>query len=232
MNIVIVGAGNVGRALGGGWVRAGHKVTFAVRDPGKPELSELKQRGASVIPLTGGAAAGDVIVLSVPWPAVEASIKALGPMAGKVVVDATNPLTTDFSLAIGHDNSAGETVARRAPGARVVKAFDATGFNNMANSGYAGGKLAMMVAGDDGEAKKIVLALASDLGFDAIDAGPLSMSRYLEPMAMVSIELRDRAKNGSRFRFCDPAAVGTARVFARVRRIRTMHPALFGPAKQ
>ena len=197
MQIVIVGAGNVGRALGGGWIRSGHKVVFAVRDPGKPELSELKQRGASVIPVTGAAAAGDVIVLSVPWPAVDASIEALGPTAGKVVVDATNPLTADFSLAIGHDDSAGETVARRAPGARVVKAFNTTGFNNMADSGY----LAMMVAGDDAEAKKLVLALASDLGFDAIDAGPLSMSRYLEPMAMVWIKLAIAQKMGRDFGF-------------------------------
>ena len=201
MNIVIVGAGNVGRALGSGWVRSGHKVTFAVRDPGKPELSELKQRGASVILLTGAAAAGDAIVLSVPWPAVDASIKAIGSTVGKVVVDATNPLTADFSLAVGHDDSAGETVARRAPGARVVKAFNTTGFNNMANSSYSGGKLAMMVAGDDAEAKKLVMALASDLGFDAIDAGPLSMSRYLEPMAMVWIKLAIAQKMGRDFGF-------------------------------
>jgi 8-hydroxy-5-deazaflavin:NADPH oxidoreductase len=201
MNIVIVGAGNVGRALGGVWLRSGHKVTFAVRDPSKSELAELKQRGASVISVTGAAAAGDVIVLSVPWPAVDASIKALGSTAGKVIVDATNPLTADFSLAVGHDDSAGETVARRAPGARVVKAFNTTGFNNMADSGYTGGKLAMMVAGDDAEAKRLVMALASDLGFDAIDAGPLSMSRYLEPMAMVWIKLAIAQKMGRDFGF-------------------------------
>jgi 8-hydroxy-5-deazaflavin:NADPH oxidoreductase len=201
MNIVIVGAGNVGRALGGGWIRSGHKVTFAVRDPDKPELLELKQRGASVVPVTGAAAAGDVIVLSVPWRAVDASIQAIGSMAGKVVVDATNPLTADFSLAVGHDDSAGETVARRAPEARVVKAFNTTGFNNMADSGYPSGKLAMMVAGDDAEAKKLVVALASDLGFDAIDVGPLSMSRYLEPMAMVWIKLAIAQKMGRDFGF-------------------------------
>ena len=151
--------------------------------------------------MRGAGAAGDVIVLSVPWPAVGASIKALGPSTGKVVVDATNPFTPDFSLAVGHDNSAGETVARRAPGARVVKAFNTTGFNNMADSRYAGGNLAMMVAGDDGEAKKIVLALAADLGFDAIDAGPLTMSRYLEPMAMVWIKLAIAQKMGREFGF-------------------------------
>ena len=122
-------------------------------------------------------------------------------MAGKVVVERPIRLTADFLLAVGHNNSAGETVARRAPGARVVKAFNTTGFNNMADSRYTGGKLAMMVAGDDAEAKKFVLALASDLGFDAIDAGPLSMSRYLEPMAMVWIKLAIAQKMGRDFGF-------------------------------
>jgi predicted dinucleotide-binding enzyme len=201
MNIVIIGAGNVGRALGRGWIGAGHSVSFAVRDPGKPELAELRQRGGSVVPSAGAAAAGDVIVLTVPWTAVPASIKALGRVDGKILIDATNPLTPEFSLAVGHDDSAGETVARLAPGARVVKAFNTTGFNNMANSRYPGGKLAMMVAGDDGEAKKIVLALASDLGFDPIDSGPLSMSRYLEPMAMVWIKLAIAQKMGRDFGF-------------------------------
>jgi 8-hydroxy-5-deazaflavin:NADPH oxidoreductase len=102
---------------------------------------------------------------------------------------------------IKHRDSAGETVARRAPGARVVKAFNTTGFNNMSDSGYPGGKLAMMVAGDDAEAKNVVLTLASDLGFDAIDAGPLSMSRYLEPMAMVWIKLAIAQKMGRDFGF-------------------------------
>jgi predicted dinucleotide-binding enzyme len=201
MDIVIVGAGNVGRALGDGWIRAGHKVTYAVRDPGKPELAALKQQGASVILATGAATAGDVIALTVPWPAVDASLKGLGSLAGKIVVDATNPLTPDFSLAIGHSDSAGETVARRAPGARVVKAFNITGSNNMADSRYPGGKLVMLVAGDDSEAKQVVLTLASDLGFEAIDAGPLIMSRYLEPMAMVWIKLAIAQKMGRSFGF-------------------------------
>jgi 8-hydroxy-5-deazaflavin:NADPH oxidoreductase len=71
----------------------------------------------------------------------------------------------------------------------------------MADSGYPSGKLAMMVAGDDAEAKKLVVALASDLGFDAIDVGPLSMSRYLEPMAMVWIKLAIAQKMGRDFGF-------------------------------
>jgi 8-hydroxy-5-deazaflavin:NADPH oxidoreductase len=137
----------------------------------------------------------------VPWPAVDASLKTLGPLAGKVVIDATNPLTPDFSLAVGHTDSAGETVARLAPAARVVKAFNTTGFNNMADSRYPGGKLAMLVAGDDAEAKNIVLGLASDLGFDPVDAGPLAVSRYLESMAMVWIKLAITQGMGRDFGF-------------------------------
>jgi len=201
MNIVIVGAGNVGRALGGGWLKAGHKVTMAVRDPGGGNAAALKQQGFGIVAAKDAATAGDVIVLSVPWPALPAAVKSLGPLAGKIVVDATNPLAPDMSLAIGHNDSAGETVARLAPGARVVKAFNTTGADNMADSRYGAGKLVMLVAGDDAQAKTTVTSLASDLGFEGIDAGPLAMSRQLEPMAMIWIKLAMVQKMGRDFGF-------------------------------
>jgi 8-hydroxy-5-deazaflavin:NADPH oxidoreductase len=201
MNIVIVGAGNVGRALGQGWMRAGHRVTFAVRDVAKPDLAQLRAAGAQVVTIAGAGSAGDVIVLTVPWQAVNTSIAALGSLAGKILIDATNPLTPGYDLAVGHDDSAGETVARLARDARVVKAFNTTGFGNMADSQYTMGKLAMLVAGDDAEAKRVVLGLASDLGFDPVDAGPLTISRYLEPMAMVWIKLAMAQKMGRDFGF-------------------------------
>ena len=201
MNIVIVGAGNVGQALGGGWRKAGHKVTLAVRDPAAGKTAELKQQGFDVAATTDATRAGGVIVLSVPWPALAGVVKSLGPLTGKIVVDATNPLTPDMSLAIGHDDSAGETVARLAGGARVVKAFNTTGADNMADSGYGGGKLMMPIAGDDADAKTIVMSLARDLGFEPVDTGPLAMSRYLEPMAMVWIKLAITQKMGRDFGF-------------------------------
>jgi hypothetical protein len=92
-------------------------------------------------------------------------------------------------------------VERLASGARVVKAFNTTGANNMADSSYGGGKLMMPVAGDDAEAKRIVMSLASELGFESIDTGPLTMSRYLEPMAMVWIKLAIAQKMGRNFGF-------------------------------
>jgi len=201
MDIVIVGAGNVGRALAGGWHEAGHHVTFAVRDSTGGKAAELRQRGFNVVDAHGGASAGNVVVLAVPWPALADAVAGLGSLAGKIVVDAINPLAPDMSLAIGHDDSAGETVARLAPGARVVKAFNTTGANNMADSSYDRGKLMMPVAGDDAEAKGVVMSLASELGFEPIDTGPLTMSRHLEPMAMVWIKLAIAQKMGRNFGF-------------------------------
>jgi predicted dinucleotide-binding enzyme len=188
MNITIVGSGNVGQALARGWRKAGHTITFATREAGGAKAAELKRQGFGVVPLQGAASTADVIVLAVPWSAVAASIAGLGPLAGKVLIDTTDPLKSTRELAIGFNDSGGETVARLS-GARVVKAFSTTGAANMADSRYSGGKLMMAIAGDDAAAKQIVMALAADLGFDPIDTGPLTMCRYLEPLAMLWINL-------------------------------------------
>jgi len=201
MNITICGSGNVGRALGMGWKKAGHSVTFAAREPNGAKAAELKKDGYAVAPQAEAATGADVIVLATPWDATAATVHALGSLAGKIVVDATNPLTAKLDLALGFTDSAGETVARLASGAKVVKAFNTTGANNMANSKYAAGKVVMPVAGDDADAKKTVMGLANDLGFEPVDAGPLSMSRHLEPMAMLWIKLAYAQGLGRDFAF-------------------------------
>ena len=154
MKIAIVGSGNVGQALAGGWQKAGHQVTFALRELGDRKGAKLKQQGFATVAVAAAASVGDVIVLAVPWEAVPETLNALGSLDGKIVVDATNPLTRDLELALGFDDSAGETVARLAPRARVVKAFNTTGSDNMADSRYGGGKLMMAIAGDEVAAKK------------------------------------------------------------------------------
>ncbi len=201
MNIVIVGAGNVGRALAAGWKRAGHAVALAVRDPARGDPQGAKREGFALVPARNAAQLGDIVVLAVPWEAVPAAVEGLGPLAGKIVIDAINPLTPEFALAVGHDDSAAETIARLARGAHVVKAFNTTGARNMADAHYPGGKLMMPVAGDDARAKQTVMSLASDLGFEPVDVGPLSMSRYLEPMAMVWIKLAITQGKGTNFGF-------------------------------
>jgi 8-hydroxy-5-deazaflavin:NADPH oxidoreductase len=186
MNITIVGSGHVGHALGTGWRKGGHSITFATREPVGEKAATLRRAGFGVAPLT--AAGADVIVLATPWIALEATLRALGPLAGKVLIDCTDPLKNRRELAIGFDDSGGETVARLT-GARVVKAFSTTGAANMADSRYPGAKLMMAVAGDDVAAKQIVMSLAAELGFDPVDSGPLTMCRYLEPLALIWINL-------------------------------------------
>lgn len=195
MNITIAGSGSVGSALGEGWRKAGHSVTFAARELAGAKAAELKKAGFTVLPMADAAKGADAIVLATPWDAVPATLKALAPLSGKVLIDCTDPLEGARQLAIGFDDSGGETVARQS-GARVVKAFSTTGAANMADSRYPGGKLMMAIAGDDAAAKQIVTSLAAELGFDPLDTGPLTMCRYLEPLAMIWINLAYTQKLG------------------------------------
>src|SRR4051812_48246229 len=105
MNIVIAGSGNVGRALAGGWQKAGHGATCAARDAKGAKAAELKKQGYAAAPQGEAAKGTDVIVLAPPWDATAATVKALGNLAGKIVVDATNPLTAKLELALGFSDS-------------------------------------------------------------------------------------------------------------------------------
>jgi predicted dinucleotide-binding enzyme len=201
MRIAIVGAGNVGQALGKGWRKAGHDVSYALRAATTNKVAALGADGARVVTMDKATEAADVVVLAVPWPAAQAALAALGPFDGRILVDATNPLTAKLELAVGVDDSAGETVARLAPDARVVKAFNTTGAENMASAREFAVKPMMPVAGDDAAAKDVVRTLAEELGFEGVDAGPLSMSRQLEPLALLWIKLAYAQGFGRNFAF-------------------------------
>jgi NADP oxidoreductase coenzyme F420-dependent len=128
MKIAVIGAGNVGAALGTAWAKAGHAITFGVRDVNKPELRSLcAQIGATAAPSADAARQGDVVVLALPWNTAEGAVKSLGDLTGKIVIDTMNPLAmTDGALALdrGFTTSAGETVASWLPGAKVVKTLN------------------------------------------------------------------------------------------------------------
>ena len=187
MRIGIIGAGNVGRALANGWRVRRHEVVFGVRDP-----ASAKHAGTEV-PLMANAEAArraDVVVLATPWDGTREAVTSCGNLAGKVVLDATNPLLPALAGLDHVDGKSGaEKVASWASGARVVKVFNTTGFNNMANPRYAEGRSMMLYCGDDAGAKRIAKELAEDLGFHAIDFGPLANARYSENLAMVWIWL-------------------------------------------
>ena len=207
MKIAIIGAGNVGGALGTNWAGKGHDVVFGVRDP-KAEKTQTLLRAiggkAKAVTLAEAAAAGDFIVLSTPWPAAEAAIRSMGNLKGKIVLDATKPLTRGpdgIGLEIGHAISGGEKVQGWAAGASVFKTLNTTGFGNMANPVFKGVKSVMFVAGDDAAAKPKVMALVGDLGFEVIDAGPLRNARLLEAHAMLWIDLALVRGQGRDFAF-------------------------------
>ncbi len=209
MKIAIIGAGNVGGALGKAWAKAGHYIIFGVRNPGQgktqPPLAEIGV-GATAVTVPDAARSADIIVLATPWPAVADAITAMGDLRGKVLVDCTNPLSLNgdgsLSLSVGSTTSGAEEIEKLATGAQVVKAFNTYGWENFANSAYpnaAGLKPVMFYCGDHDGAKATTAKLASDLGFDPVDTGGLGMARSLEPLALLWIRLSIREGRNPNF---------------------------------
>ena len=173
--IGILGDGHVGSALARGAERAGYEVRAVGSD-------KKAQRET--------AAWGDVIVLAVPFGAVDDVLKSLGDaLDGKTLVDVTNALGPQMKLAVGFTTSGAEELQKKAPKARVAKAFN-TIFAQHMDSGRVGEqRLTAFVASDDARAKSDTLELARGIGFDAVDAGPLESARLLEPLALLNIRL-------------------------------------------
>ena len=193
MKIAVIGTGNVGSVLGSRWAKSGYQVVFGSRDPQSEKVGELLDgAGPNARAATASEAAvqSDVVVLATPWSATEEVVKSTDGLAGKILVDCTNPLEPDLSgLTVGHTTSGAELVAEWAEGAHVVKAFNSTGAGNMVDPIYDSQRAAMFICGDEETAKSAVAKLATDLGFEVVDVGSLSAARYLEPLAMLWITL-------------------------------------------
>jgi 8-hydroxy-5-deazaflavin:NADPH oxidoreductase len=193
MNIGIIGAGNVGGTLGKRWSRNGHEVIFGSREPHSEKSRALTADAgpnAKVASNAEAASASEVVLLSTPWPATQEAVREAGNLAGKIVIDATNPLLPALDgLSVGTTDSAAEQVARWASGAKVVKAFNTVGASVMANPDFGSRRVAMFYCSDHADAKPTVAALISELGFEALDAGPLKQARVLEPFALLWISL-------------------------------------------
>ena len=205
MKIGIIGSGNVGGTLGTRWASAGHAVTFGSRDPGAPDMKQLLVRAGSnarAATLQDTAKSGDVLLLATPWPVTKDVVQGLGDLTGKVLIDATNPLLPDLSgLAVGANTSGAEQVAGWARGAKVVKAFNTVGSNIMDNPAFGADKPVLFFCGDDAEAKGKVKQLADELGFESVDAGPLTQARVIEPFALLWISLVFKAGLGREIAF-------------------------------
>ena len=191
MHIAIIGAGNVGSALGTAWARVGHDIVFGVRDTGRPELVELCDSiGARAVPSVDAPANADVVVLALPWDGAEAAIRGLGDLQGKVVIDCTNPLTMNdgvLGLDRGFSTSGAETVAAWIPQANVVKGMNQVVSELMQDNAGLSSRPVQFIAGDDASSKATVRQLIEEIGFEVFDAGGLEQARNLEPLAMVVI---------------------------------------------
>lgn len=189
MKIAIIGAGNVGRALAQTWSTKGHSIFIGARDESDASLIDFsKSIRAQVFSPAQAVEHADLALLSVPWPAATALAKAL-PLKDKVVMDCTNPLMPDLSgLTLGTTTSGAEALQEVAPNAKWVKAFNTVGFNIMKNPKLESRNVVMPYCGDDSKSKAIVKTLIEEIGFEAMDSGPLATARLLEPMALFWIK--------------------------------------------
>lgn len=200
MNVTIVGTGNMARGLGQRLIAGGHDVTVLGKevDAAEAVLSDIGADGRGQAGRSGDAIVGDVVVLAVYYPDAQAAVDQYGEaLSGKVVIDITNPVNETFDgLVTPPDSSAAEQLAQRAPGARVVKAFNTTFAGTLAEGEVAGQPLDVFIAGDDDGAKATVKRLVEDGGMRAVDAGPLARAHELEALGYLHMALQEPLGTG------------------------------------
>lgn len=193
MRISIIGAGNVGRALGTSLKNVGHEVTLSAS---RPESAQAAAQEIGVRAAADPAEAvrdASVVILAVPYVGAGEQVAAqiADAVSGRIVIDTTNPVKPDYSGLATEEVSAAEEFQRLLPDAKVVKAFNTIFAANQASprpeiDGY--------VAADDPDAKQTVIGLVDAMGFTPVDVGPLAAARHLEGMAWLNIGLN--AANG------------------------------------
>ncbi len=196
MNVAIIGAGNVGRALATAFTRSGHSVAITSRDP--VEATAVASATGARVAASNGAAAkiADVVILAIPFDNAEDVAKEIrGVVDGKPVVDVSNRMSfgpTGPAIDAGPSNA--ERLVTWLPDARVVKALNTVFASNQDDPIVEGIQLDGFVASDDAAAKATVLELVASIGLRPIDAGPLSRAQQLEQLAFLNIALN--ATNG------------------------------------
>jgi len=176
----IIGSGNVGSAIMRGLSKAGY-------DPSVSNETNV----ADV------AAKAEVIILAVPFAAIDAVVKTIGHAAdGKIVIDVTNALTAEMKLAVGFSTSGAEELQKKLPNAKVVKAFNTVFAQHMDSGKLNGETLTAFAASDDEAARNKVLEVLREIGFDAVSAGPLQNARQLEALGFFNIQLGYVLGNG------------------------------------
>jgi 8-hydroxy-5-deazaflavin:NADPH oxidoreductase len=194
MKVTIVGAGNMGRGIGTRAVAGGHQVEIVDHDPA--DAGQLAgDLGASAAAIAPGAPfGGEVVVFAVYYPGIKDAVREYAEqLAGKVVVDITNPinLQTWDSLATAPGSSSAEETQQLVPeGTAVVKAFNTTFAPTLVAGQVASQQLDVLIAGDDDNAKQKISQLVADGGLRPIDVGPLRRAQQLEQLGFLHISLQ------------------------------------------
>jgi predicted dinucleotide-binding enzyme len=183
--IAVIGTGQVGSALGQRLARLGHDVVYGSRDTQRGDVRELVARTgvrATAATQLESVRDADIVILALPWDAVEEVTRGLGDLAGVIVIDPTNPRITaaDGLRDYAFDDSNAERIQALVPSALVVKAFNTLGAETMLDPESAGGPVTIPLVGDDVEAKAVVAGLVESMGLVPLDVGPLRYARILE----------------------------------------------------
>ncbi|MFN2470569.1 MAG: NADPH-dependent F420 reductase [Gaiellaceae bacterium] len=197
MKVTIIGAGNMGRAIGTRMVAGGHELQLVDRKPGDAGELASELGGGATAAAPGDELTGEVVVLALYYPGVKDAVAEYGErLAGRVVVDISNPI--DFeTLELATTTSGAEEIAALVPaGTPVVKAFNTAFASTVAAGEVAGQKIDVFVAGDDEDAKRKIVSLVEGGGLRAIDAGPLVRARLLEQAGRFHIALQEPLGTG------------------------------------
>ena len=204
MNIAFIGIGQVGSALAGQLLGLGHPVTIAARDRNsdKVKAALAKYPNLQVAAISEAIATAEIVFLATPFSANQTALAEAGDLSGKILVDCTNPVGAGFTHGLNNEQSGGEFVQNLVPNTKVVKAFTIYGFENFENNtypGYGDLKPAMLIAGNDPDAKQVVANLCIEMGWEPVDTGNLAMSLHLEHMTLLWIKMARLQGLGSGF---------------------------------
>ncbi len=201
MKIAILGTGKMGSAIGRALVGAGHEVVYGSRTPevAAPRVALFGATAATWLESTRNA---DAAIIAVPWAVVrDLATRLSQPLAGKVVIDVTNPLSPDMSsLAVGGADSAGEQVARILSDSLVVKAMNCVIADQFADPSFSGVPAQMFYCSDHEVGRTVAHQLIEGCGYRAVGCGSLSNARYLEALAVFWLQLAYWEEWGTAFR--------------------------------
>jgi predicted dinucleotide-binding enzyme len=193
--IAVIGTGNVAQALGPKFAEQGHLVIYGSRKPHRPaavSLIALTGQGTRIMLPVDAVAQATIIVLAVPGLMVEKVVHGLGSLAGKIIIDPTNPLQkgSDGLFELSTDSSNAELIQALQPDADVVKAFNTVNWRTMMDSSSSGGLVSIPLVGNSDVAKSVVAKLVTGMGLEPIDLGSVKHARYLEGMLILWINNR------------------------------------------